>query len=197
MAGDMVTKSNKGTEEVCKLCKELSSMYPVYASAGNHEDNIVIEVRSLYRENGVCYLENESTKIECNGESVTITGLSLGREFYGRLWKKSKVTLEDMIDKVGEKEDGYTILIAHNPEPFPSYARWGANLVLSGHHHGGVAILPFLGGVISPSLHLFPKYDYGIFKEGTSKMVLSKGLGLHGIKFRFFNIPEVVIIQFE
>ncbi len=33
--------------------------------------------------------------------------------------------------------DEYNILIAHNPDYFKAYAAWGADLVLSGHVHGG------------------------------------------------------------
>ena len=62
----------------------------------------------------------------------------------------------------------YNILIAHNPDYFPAYAEWGADLVLSGHVHGGIMRLPLLGGVLSPALRLFPKYDGGLFQEGGS-----------------------------
>ena len=70
----------------------------------------------------------------------------------------------------------------------------GGNLG-SGHVHGGIMRLPKLGGVISPSLRLFPKYDAGQFEENGHKMVLSRGLGLHHIKLRFFNRPEISVIN--
>lgn len=61
--------------------------------------------------------------------------------------------------------DEYNILIAHNPDYFKAYAAWGADLVLSGHVHGGIMRLPVLGGVLSPSLRLFPRYDGGLYTE--------------------------------
>ena len=83
------------------------------------------------------------------------------------------------------------ILIAHNPDYFEEYSDWGADLVLSGHIHGGIMRLPVLGGVIAPSYRLFPKYDGGIFKEKNSTMLLSRGIGSHTIPLRFFNPAEL------
>ena len=92
------------------------------------------------------------------------------------------------------RQDCFQILLAHNPDYFPAYAAWGADLVLSGHLHGGVIRLPLLGGVISPRLHLFPHYDGGKFTCGNSTMIVSRGLGMHTIPFRFNNPGELVDI---
>ena len=51
-----------------------------------------------------------------------------------------------------------------------------------------------LGGVISPRLHLFPRYDGGKFTCGNSTMIVSRGLGMHTIPFRFNNPGELVDI---
>ncbi|MBQ9438234.1 MAG: hypothetical protein IJU50_07860, partial [Lachnospiraceae bacterium] len=61
----------------------------------------------------------------------------------------------------------FTILIAHEPSRFAAYASWGADLVLSGHVHGGVARLSGRG-VINPALKLFPFYDGGAFVRVSS-----------------------------
>ena len=55
--------------------------------------------------------------------------------------------------------------------------------------------LPVLGGVISPAIRLFPRYDGGEFKEGNSTMILSKGLGTHTLPLRIFNPGELVVIE--
>ena len=91
----------------------------------------------------------------------------------------------------------FQILMAHNPDYFEDYVNWGADLVLSGHVHGGIMRLPVLGGVISPSYQIFPKYDAGIFSSGTGKMIISTGLGCHSIKIRLFNPPEIDVITLK
>lgn len=73
----------------------------------------------------------------------------------------------------------------------------GADLTVAGHVHGGVMKLPLLGGVISPSFRLFPKYDRGMFEEYGKRMVLSRGLGMHTIPIRIFNPGELVVIHLE
>ena len=58
-----------------------------------------------------------------------------------------------------------------------------------------IMILPFLGGVIGPDFRLFPKYYEGVFKENDTFMIVSRGLGTHHLPFRFFNRPEVTVIE--
>lgn len=89
------------------------------------------------------------------------------------------------------------ILIAHNPDYFAEYAQWGADLVLSGHVHGGIMRLPLLGGVIAPSYKIFPEYDGGVFRTGSAAMLLGRGMGSHTIPLRFFNPAELYDVQLK
>jgi predicted MPP superfamily phosphohydrolase len=101
-----------------------------------------------------------------------------------------------MLGKIGSKEqENFQILIAHNPIYFKNYAEWGADLVVSGHVHGGIVRLPLIGGVISPAIALFPRYDGGKYEQNGSTMVLSRGLGTHTIHVRVFNPGEVCVIR--
>ena len=93
------------------------------------------------------------------------------------------------------REDACQILIAHTPQYFEAYAAWGADVVMSGHVHGGIMRLPVLGGVLSPNLTLFPKYDGGRFVCGKATMILSRGLGTHTIPVRVFNPGELVTVN--
>ena len=76
-------------------------------------------------------------------------------------------------------------------------ARWGADLTVSGHIHGGLMRLPVLGGVISPRLCLFPHYDGGRFTKAGREMILSRGLGTHTLPIRIFNPGELVVIHLK
>jgi predicted MPP superfamily phosphohydrolase len=88
-------------------------------------------------------------------------------------------------------------LLAHNPKYFKSYAAWGADLTLSGHIHGGIVQIPFLGGAVSPQVEFFPKYDAGLFHENDKAMILSRGLGTHTINVRINNTAELVSIKLK
>ena len=116
---------------------------------------------------------------------------------------KQPLSQEVLKEKLGScEEQRFEILLAHNPIYFSEYVEWGADLILSGHVHGGVAKIPFLGGVIAPSFQLFPKYDGGKFqelgKDGRIKtMILSRGLGAHTIPIRIFNPGELVVVKIQ
>lgn len=198
IAGDMTRKDGKGTDSCLDLCKELVQICPVYYVPGNHEirmesyESFVSEVKSL----GINWLDDACNEEVFRGRKVNIYGLNLGEEGYHKFWKKVCVDQQVLKNHLGcADKEGTQILLAHNPEYFDAYEAWGADLVFSGHVHGGIAILPVLGGVIDPSLRLFPKYDSGLFQKKRSSMVLSRGLGTHHIRLRFFNIPEISVVN--
>lgn len=198
IAGDMTVKNGKGIESALHLCKKLTELCPVYYAPGNHEirmeeyEKYILKLKKI----GVFWLDNECKYMTLKGENIGIYGLNLDEYYYHKVWEKrdfSAKVIESALGTAGENQTH--ILLAHNPEYFESYCEWGADLILSGHVHGGIAKLPILGGVISPSLRLFPKYDSGIFRKGKSAMVLSRGLGTHHIRLRFFNTPEISVIK--
>ena len=170
IAGDMITaKPGKDFSATAAFIRELSEKYPVYYGSGNHEYRM-----EIYKKKYKDMSERFETAIRHKGLE--------------RL-KNRKISVKKL-----ERPDRsrFNILIAHNPSYFPAYAEFGADLVLSGHVHGGIARIPFLGGVISPALRLFPKYDGGRYREGESVMILGRGLGTHTIPVRFLNPGELV-----
>lgn len=210
-AGDMLTaKPGRSFETAASFMEKIAEKYPVYYGLGNHEYRMKIYtedygdafVRYMERmkKAGVRVLDNETAEVELpDNETVKskirITGVSIDRIYYKR-FRKTKMEEEYLKETLGTtKTDIYRILLAHNPEYFEEYAAWGADLVLSGHVHGGIMRLPLLGGVISPKLVLFPKYDGGRFKEKNSTMILSRGLGMHTLPIRIFNPAELVVIH--
>ena len=84
--------------------------------------------------------------------------------------------------------------MAHNPNYFPVYASWGADVTFCGHIHGGMVWLPVLGGILSPETILFPEYDGGIYQIEDKTMILSRGLGRGRMGVRLFNPPELVCV---
>lgn len=93
------------------------------------------------------------------------------------------------------KKGWFHILIAHNPDYFEEYAKWGADLTVSGHVHGGMLILPKLGGLLSPMIKIFPKYYKGIYQKNEQFMLVSSGLGNHTIKIRLNNRPDIAVLH--
>lgn len=207
VAGDLIiAKSKKSLKPAIDLLKALAEDYPIYYANGNHEyrlklypktyGNMAQEYGQALGELGIDPLVNSHIVLAEYG--LAVYGTEIDKKLYRR-FRIPRMSEDYMNSILGQpSEDMYTLLLAHNPDYFPQYAAWGADLVLSGHVHGGVARVPLLGkGVISPSLRLFPKYDGGIFHEGKSTMVLSRGLGMHTIYIRLFNPAELWVIELE
>ena len=86
-------------------------------------------------------------------------------------------------------------MLAHEPQYDGLYSRLGADLVLTGHYHGGQIIIPGVGGVISPEFELFPERCEGIFSIGDMKMIISRGLGNSILPVRINDYPELVVVK--
>ena len=199
--GDLVTKymypEHKKIQRMLRFVKSLSEKYPVYFSPGNHEirlydyDRFKDEIRKM----GVHYLENSSVDIQ--DSNIRVYGLDLNLGWYRSHDELSKEIIGELIGKKNADEKYFNILLAHDPRYFEAFVEWGADLTLSGHLHGGIIRLPFVGGVISPYMRIFPKYDAGEYEKDGKRMIISRGLGTHHIRLRFFNPPEVVVIRMK
>ncbi|MBQ8559734.1 MAG: metallophosphoesterase [Tyzzerella sp.] len=206
VAGDMlVGKKGSPTEVAQKLMEELPQICATYYANGNHEqkrkearepfDTLYQKYRIRVINAGVHYLENEKATIKWEDCDVEIHGLEIPREAYKKFQRVSlpENCLENCLGKADAAK--YQILIAHNPVFVSDYLKWGADLIVSGHLHGGIARIPFWRGVITPQGGLFPKYSGELTKEGDASVVVSKGIGIHTIKIRFLNPTELVVLH--
>lgn len=203
IGGDMIVKGIDFDGKVAlDLLGRLVSKYPVYYAFGNHElrlsvlpetkDSTFVEYIDTLKSYGVQFLLNDKISLTKGKESIELYGLNLS-EYYYEKCRKNPLTKEELAKLLGELDpDKFSILLAHNPLYFPEYASFGADLVLSGHVHGGIIALPVLGGVVSTQLRLFPKYDFGKFENQDSTMILSRGLGNHTIHIRINNRAELI-----
>ena len=207
VAGDLLTaRPGAKLDTALQLLEKLTAEYPVYYGNGNHEHRLKLypdvygDMAKRYDEGlkrlGVKLLVNAHVTLPEYG--LAIYGSEIDKHYYERF--RVPPMEEGYLESVLGKADKsvYGILIAHNPDYFPNYALWGADLVLSGHVHGGIVRIPFWGkGVASPNIRLFPKYDGGKFEESGSVMLVSRGLGMHTIPFRLFNPGELLVLDFE
>ncbi len=208
VGGDLVTRSNPKTDAIAlELIRQLVKICPVYLANGNHEQKMRIcteEYGDRYekymvavQEAGVHVLESASEEVSMKGVPVQISGLELPVKCYARFFAQ-KLQIQDVRDAIGEPKEGcYQILLAHTPVFMPVYQKWGADMTLSGHLHGGIIGLPGIGGLITPQAVLFPKYAGGIYREGKHIGIVSRGLGTHTVNLRFCNPAELVSVSLE
>lgn len=206
VAGDILTaKPGKKLDIALYLMEELAKDYPVYYGNGNHEHRLKLypevygDMAQRYEAGlqnvGIDRLVNSHVSLAEFG--LDIYGVELDRFYYKR-FRVQHMEPDYLRQTLGRREEEkYTVLIAHNPDYFPQYAAWGADLVLSGHVHGGMVRVPLVQrGIVSPNIRLFPKYDGGVYREGKATMFLSRGLGMHTIPIRLFNPGELMVVDF-
>lgn len=204
VAGDMLT-AERGEDftNALALMEGLTKSYPVYYGMGNHEYRLGLypeRYPGMYegytdglKKAGIEPLINETAYLPA--WNIAVCGAQIDRDYY-RHFRRAPMEPSYLRKLLGTPDrETFQLLIAHNPVYFDAYADWGADLVVSGHVHGGIMRLPFLGGVLSPSLTLFPRYDGGMFKEQDSTMILSRGLSSHTIPIRIFNPGELIVID--
>ena len=93
----------------------------------------------------------------------------------------------------GRPEGAATVLLAHDPGRFDQAAEAGAELVLSGHTHGGQIAVPFLAKQLSLASLAHP-YNVGFYRRGRSTLYVHPGLGTTGPPMRLGAAPEVTIL---
>ena len=196
MTGDMISWDVENIEELEKLINDLAPKYPTYYINGNHEElseilkpkeyeNFINDIKSL----GVGVLKNNYIELIKDDESINLYEIDIPLDGQTGLYVSSG-QLDD--------KNKFNILLAHNPLFIDDYSRWGADLVLSGHMHGGIIRIPIIGvGIASPEKDYFPKYDAGEFKVGNTTMIVNRGIGASSSGLRVFNKPEISVITLK
>jgi predicted MPP superfamily phosphohydrolase len=101
---------------------------------------------------------------------------------------------DDLAAAMRGRPDGIpVILLAHDPSRFDAAVEAGADLVLSGHTHGGQVAVPFLYRWLSLS-RLAHKYNVGFYRRGRATLYVHPGLGTTGPPIRLGVAPEVTIL---
>lgn len=198
ITGDLIDAGHTDIEIAFDFIKQAVQIAPVYFVTGNHEANFshYDQFKTGLEASGVTVLEDEAIQLVHNNEMITLIGLS-DSDFTikGDMFNEAPAMVNTKLNSLIDDENSYTILLSHRPELFETYVCCGVDLVLCGHAHGGQFRLPFIGGLVAPNQGLFPKYDSGLYTDGKTNMVVSRGLGNSIIPFRFNNRPEVVLVE--
>ncbi len=194
MTGDMINYDTDNFDKLIYLIEELNKVAPIYFSLGNHEidnkykDEIIKEVEN----SGAIVLEESYKDISVNNNNLRIGGVY---DYIIPNMDKTKSTYK--FSQEFDDTNSFKLLLSHIPD---SYVLWGGfeminpDLVLSGHYHGGLIRLPFIGGLFAPEQGYFPKYDAGKYDIYGNDVIISRGLGTGSKVPRINNIPEVSLI---
>ena len=198
ITGDLIDANRTDVEVAVNFSQKAALIAPVYYVSGNHEARCSEYdiLKTGLEAAGVTVLEDEAVYLERDGETIALLGLAdPDFSIKGDLSGEVPAMVSTKLNTLMEQETAYAVLLSHRPELFETYAACGVDLVLSGHAHGGQFRLPFIGGLIAPNQGLFPKYDAGLFTDGNTNMIVSRGIGNSIIPIRFNNRPEIVLVE--
>jgi len=199
ITGDMIDSRNTDVAVALAFAEKAMQIAPCYYVTGNHEVRVseYDELKAGLETCGVVVLENKRAEIELSGKTITLLGVDDPSFNTDYLFGDSALVVSNTLTEISTEDDGFTVLLSHRPELFDTYVACGMDLALSGHAHGGQFRLPFVGGLVAPNQGLLPKYDSGLYTEGSTNMIVSRGIGNSLLPFRFNNRPEVILIELE
>lgn len=173
------------------LVRALGDIAPVYYVTGNHEwdSDYIRTLFKLLDQNGVTVLRNTWVRLTVGDQSIVLAGVDDPNG------PKDQKTPETLLRELRAAEgDPFIVLLTHRNLNLERFAAMGIDLALCGHAHGGLIRLPFVGGLIGTSRELFPQYDGGVYTEGGTKLLVSRGIGNGTGIPRFLNNPQIPVV---
>ncbi len=182
------------------LLKVISKKYPCYYVTGNHEywSNDISRILDIVQSYGIAVLDGAVETLDIRGQFINICGVDdpEAKEYTG-----TNYGILEQLKKIGTaSENGYyTVLLAHRPELVNTYLKYGFDIILSGHAHGGQWRIPgLLNGLLAPNQGFLPKYAGGRYDFNSRTMIVSRGLARETTRIpRIFNRPELVFVNLK
>ena len=199
ITGDLIdrrrTVNEQGMRPALVLLSELAKRIPTVRVDGNHEtvSPVASHFRALCEHTGVQNITGRGLPVRKGDDRLVLLGIpdTAAFQFDEEVWRDTMHTIH------APYTNDFCIALSHRPQYLADYAQEGFDLVLCGHAHGGQVRLPFVGGLFAPEQGILPKYTAGLHEDGTTQMIVSRGLGNSGFPLRFGNRPEVVVITLK
>jgi predicted MPP superfamily phosphohydrolase len=187
--GDMIDIAATYIPDYVRAFRELRAPLGVVTVLGNHDRYTGEEavIRGV-REAGQAFVQNGSHVVERNGTPLALVGIDDPRN-----WRADDPQDADVgIALRRSPPEVFKILLAHRPGAFDGAAPRGVPLTLAGHIHGGQIYLPVIGWSAG---RLITKYVMGHFRQGSSQLYVSRGIGVVGVPIRIFVPPEIALLE--
>ncbi len=181
LTGDFVWHEVEPIFELIPALTHLNAKYGVYANLGNHDHWTNVEVVAhAFEQEKLPLLVNQGVPISVEKSTLYLASLDDG-------WSGKPDLVQTM---ASWSEDAVTVLLMHEPDLAPRYAKdERIHLQLSGHSHGGQVRLPFYGALILP--YLSWEYPLGLYNVDNMWLYTNRGLGTTNVPVRVNCAPEI------
>lgn len=203
--GDLVNNFSYETVGVEELFQKITTNRLSFSILGNHDygdysswpdvktKNENFEaIIAAHKKMGFHLLRNENVVIRSEGDSIFLAGA----ENWGHRPFPQYADLEKTLQ--GIPDNGFTILLSHDPSHWASQVRGKKNieLTLSGHTHGlqwGIKI----AGITFSLSYFTQKYWAGLYGKNQSYMYVNTGMGTIGVPWRIDLPAELTLITLK
>ncbi|MBI2839511.1 MAG: phosphodiesterase YaeI [Acidobacteria bacterium] len=195
LTGDYVTtRDSKYSDQILRAFRGLRARAGTIAVLGNHDRGIYKWRRSSrvpvdaaacqdrFDGAGVRLLVNESILLRSAGSTLAIVGLD-------DLWSGS-FRPDWAFD--GLEAATPRVVLCHNPNGAVAMNGHRADIILSGHTHGGQVVLPLVGARWLPTEHR--QFVAGLYRVGSNLLYVNRGIG-HLPPARFNCHPEISVFE--
>ena len=183
VTGDLVTSGRGFYRDVAEALAALRAKDGVFVSMGNHDQSNNDELTRMVAEHGPTVLRNSSQVIRRGSAALNVAGID------GRLATAPEVTATIQKCLPGAP----VVLLTHYPSAFGAAVAAGADLVLTGHTHGGQLAVPFFSQRLNLA-RFTGQRSRGLVHSGKTAMYVNAGLGTTGPPMRLAVPPEIALI---
>lgn len=190
IAGDFVDDGTKkiDMETACKALGDANFKYGVFYSYGNHDEGYfnhrdfsADDLEKALLDNNVHILADEYELID---DSFYVVG-RLDKNVSGKIRK----SIDDLLADVNN--DKYIIVMDHEPNDYVAEADSKADLIVSGHTHGGQMIpIRHIGVLVGAN-----DATYGYKQINDTDFIVTSGISDWALKFKTGTRSEYVIIN--
>lgn len=182
LTGDYVSHEPEYIAPVAKVLGELEAEFGTHACLGNHDHWTDPEiVTETFRRAKINVLINEGFRLTARDSSFWLAGVD------DYMVGKTDVAAAMR----GSFPDEMKLLLAHNPVIIRQAARFGVDLMFSGHTHGGQV------KVRDAKKRIFPKrkLSSGLHRRKNTQIYITRGIGTVVLPVRYQCPPEISLIE--
>ena len=180
LTGDFLTMESHHDPELLRRSLEpLAALKGrVFACHGNHDHEAPETVRKALAANGIILLVDDAALVDTEAGRVHIIGMDFA-------WNHRAERMQRVCQQHPRIAGTTRIIMLHDPGAFKHLPEGEADLVLSGHTHGGQVGLLSLG-LSWTFLRLFGIKipDHGFWARGRDRMYVHRGTGHYGFPLR-------------
>lgn len=196
LTGDFIDRGPDHVAAAARLFRGLRAPLGVFAVLGNHDFSVHTargarrhpelgrRVADALAAEGVTVLRNRSVRVEHNGAGLLVAGVD-------DLWSGESDPDAALKDTCAGTP---RVVLAHNPQSVEQLAAHRADVVLSGHTHGGQINLPRVGRLLLGKKAR--RWAAGLYPIEAGHLYVNTGVGF-GWRFRFGVRPELAVLTLQ